>query len=96
MRKKGTNEDFHPLSHRLTGIVIIVYRPRVFNVAEAGSVLRRAALFLAPRPFGGGLNDTLLARLRQAQYFRLPDFTTDFFPHIFSSHIFEYTVFDII
>ncbi|CAL1138913.1 unnamed protein product [Cladocopium goreaui] len=33
--------------------------------AIAGSVLRRAALFLAPRPFGGGLNDTLLARLRQ-------------------------------
>ena len=33
--------------------------------AQAGSILRRAALFLAPRPFGGGLNDTLLARLRQ-------------------------------
>ncbi len=48
-------------------------------MAEAGSVLRRAALFLAPRPFGGGLNDALLARLRQAQHFRLSDFTTDFF-----------------
>lgn len=33
--------------------------------AIAGSILRRAALFLAPRPFGGGLNDTLLTRLRQ-------------------------------
>ena len=41
--------------------------PVTFLFTQAGSVLRRAALFLAPRPFGGGLNDTLLARLRQVR-----------------------------
>ncbi|CAJ1344805.1 unnamed protein product, partial [Effrenium voratum] len=33
--------------------------------AIAGNILRRAGLFLAPRPFGGGLNEQLLRRLRQ-------------------------------
>ncbi|CAE7756177.1 TBC1D10C [Symbiodinium sp. CCMP2456] len=33
--------------------------------AIAGNILQRAAFFLAPRPFGSGLNETLLQSLRK-------------------------------